>query len=68
MFGCIEEEINDEFILKLEKYFTGENPYFSPKEEMMMKMYVYYADNVHGETNRTIDKAKQIDNLLGERV
>ena len=51
------------FIEKLDLYFTGENPHFTPTEKSLVDLYVYYADEVI-DTDSTIDVVEMMDKHL----
>lgn len=57
------KELSNGFILKLEKYFTGENPHFSDGEQSIINLYEYYANEVIA-TSSTVDTMKMIDESL----
>ena len=56
-------ELDKIFLEKLDLYFTGENPHFSPAQKDLVTLYEYYADEVL-ETTTTIDIMQLMDNYL----
>jgi len=68
--GCIygiidvrERRLADDFVEKLELYFTGENPHFSESQKAVVQLYEYFADDVFG-TPATIDIMQMMDEYL----
>jgi len=61
-----EKVLSDNFIKKLDIYFTGENPYFTKTEQSLFDLYVYYADNIH-ESETTIDVVEILDEYLSNK-
>lgn len=55
--------LNNSFLVKLDLYFTGENPHFTNTEKALVDLYEYYADNLHG-TDTTIDVVQMMDQYL----
>lgn len=67
--GCYEEFFIDgklipSFIEKLELFFTGENPHFTNKEQSLLNMYIFYADEVIDDGVATVDVALSMDDCL----
>jgi len=68
--GCIKgiidtkyKTLDDDFIKKLEIYFTGENPYFTNTQREIFELYTYYANEVI-DTTSTIDVMQIMDEYL----
>lgn len=68
--GCYEGIINrannsldENFIQKLDLYFSGENPHFTQTELDVVRLYEYYADEIV-ETVSTIDIMQMMDEYL----
>jgi len=58
-----DTRLDDEFLEKLNLYFTGENPHFNNTERDLVKLYEYYADEVK-DTANTIDVMQMMDEYL----
>jgi len=72
--GCINGIINKEtktldedFVKKINLYFTGENPHFSAVQKDVMKLYEYYANEVI-DTTYTIDVLQMMDTYLSTLI
>ena len=68
--GCYEgiidkakNSLDENFVQKLDLYFSGENPYFTKTELDVVRLYEYYADEVI-DTTSTIDIMQMIDEYL----
>lgn len=68
--GCVygiidvyERKLDDQFIEKLNLYFTGENPHFTPPQKDVVALYEYYANEVI-DTTYTIDVIQMMDEYL----
>ncbi len=68
--GCTREiidhasgELDEKFLQKLGAFFMGMDAHFTPTQEDVVALYVYYADNVLTET-ATIDIMKKMDLFL----
>jgi hypothetical protein len=57
------KKLSDDFVTKLDRYFIGEKPNFTPTQKAVVELYVYYADNVI-ETLSTIDIMQLMDEYL----
>ncbi len=57
------KKLSDDFIRKLNLYFTGENPFFTNTEKSLVDLYEYYADEIIG-TDSTIDIVQMMDEYL----
>ena len=73
--GCVKGVINmsqdvkkldDDFVKKLEFYFTGENSHFTPTQREIVEIYEYYANNIIENNGLTIDVAEAIDMALSK--
>lgn len=56
-------KLNDEFIQKLDIYFSGENPHLGAAQKDLVRLYEQYADEVI-ETSATIDIVRMVDEYL----
>lgn len=68
--GCVygiidiyERRLDDKFVEKLNLYFTGENPHFTPPQKDVVALYEYYANEVIN-TTYTIDVIQMMDEYL----
>lgn len=68
--GCYEGIIDqttstlaENFIAKLDLYFSGENPHFTKTELDVVRLYEYYANEVI-DTTSTIDVMQMMDEYL----
>lgn len=57
------KELDDDFVKKLNLYFTGKNPHFSATQKEVVMMYEYYADKVK-DTPATVDVMEMMDSYL----
>jgi len=69
-FGCVDSIINkdtkkldDEFVKKLDIYFSGEYPHFNTQQQDLVTLYEYYANSVIN-TDYTIDVIRLMDAYL----
>ena len=69
-FGCIASILNKytqklepDFLQKLDIYFSGGEPHFNVRQQDVVTLYEYYADNVL-DTNYTIDIIRVMDEYL----
>lgn len=69
-FGCVASIINkytkkleNSFLKKLDVYFSGGNAHFNVREQDVVTLYEYYADNVISTTS-TIDVIRLMDAYL----
>jgi len=69
-FGCIASILNkytsklsNDFVKKLDVYFSGANPHFSVQQQDVVTLYEYYADNIIN-TTATIDIIRVMDAYL----
>ena len=69
-FGCIASILNKytqklepDFLQKLDIYFSGGEPHFYVRQQDVVTLYEYYADNVL-DTNYTIDIIRVMDEYL----
>ena len=58
-----ESKLDSEFIKKLDLYFLGETPRFTPSQKAVVELYEYYADKVF-LTLSTIDIMQLMDTHL----
>lgn len=68
--GCVygiidvyERRLDDQFVEKLNLYFAGENPHFTPSQKDVVALYEYYANEVIN-TTYTIDVIQMMDEYL----
>lgn len=68
--GCVygiidvyERRLADQFVEKLNLYFTGENPHFTPSQKDVVVLYEYYANEVI-DTPYAIDVIQMMDEYL----
>lgn len=68
--GCYEGIIDkangtltENFVEKLNLYFSGENPHFTKTELDIVRLYEYYANEIYG-TPSTIDIMQMMDEYL----
>lgn len=68
--GCYEgiidkakNSLDENFVQKLDLYFSGENPHFSKTELDVVRLYEYYANEVI-DTTSTIDIMQMMDEYL----
>lgn len=68
--GCYEgiidkanSTLSENFVAKLDLYFSGENPYFTKTELDVVRLYEYYANEVI-DTTSTIDIMQMMDEYL----
>jgi len=69
-FGCIASILNkytqkleNDFVKKLDIYFSGGEPHFNVRQQDVVTLYEYYANSVI-DTNYTIDIIRIIDEYL----
>jgi len=69
-FGCVASIINkntqkldDDFVKKIDVYFAGGEAHFNERQQDVVTLYEYYADNVI-DKNYTIDIIRLIDKYI----
>ena len=69
-FGCVTSIFNkytskleNDFVKKLDVYFTGGNAHFNMQQQDVVTLYEYYADNIINTTS-TIDIIRVVDEYL----
>jgi len=69
-FGCIASvfstetnKLDNDFVKKLDIYFSGREAHFSVRQQDVVTLYEYYADNIINTTS-TIDIIRKIDEYL----
>jgi hypothetical protein len=68
--GLIDQDtktLDEDFVSKINLYFTGENPHFSEVQKNIMKLYEYYANEVI-DTTYTIDVIELMDAYLSTLI